>query len=116
MDTFRHQVALRMIGRRFVFLLTKDVLQLLQNFMFELRALIGMECLGRSEDTKFLFDKSFRNGLFFLVRKCDEHSKSSKMINDSCVYEHFSPVGDTDSVLSSTRFIETLRNGRSTGR
>ena len=42
-----------------------------------------MECQGRSEDTRYPYDKSFRNGLFFLVRKCDEHSKSSEMINDS---------------------------------
>ena len=26
-------------------------------------------------------------------------------------YEHFSPVGDTDSILYSTRSIETRRNG-----
>ena len=65
-----------------------------------------MECLGRSEDTKYPFDKSFRNGLLFLVRKCDEHNESSEMIIDSA-YEHFSPVGDNDSVLSSTRSIET---------
>ena len=83
MHTLRHRVALRTIGRRFGFLVTKDVLQLLHNFIFELRALIGMECLGRSEDTKYPFDKSFRNGLLFLVRKRDEHSKSSEMINDS---------------------------------
>ena len=42
-----------------------------------------MECLGWSEDTKYPFDKSFRNGLLFLVRRCDEHSKSSEMIDDS---------------------------------
>ena len=83
MHTLRHRVALRTIGRRFGFLVTKDVLQLLHNFVFELRALIGMECLGWSEDTKYPFDKSFRNGLFFLVRKRDERSKSSEMINDS---------------------------------
>ena len=29
------------------------------------------------------FGKSFRNGLLFLVRKCEEHSKSSEMIDDS---------------------------------
>ena len=83
MHTLRHRVALRTIGRRFGFLVTKDVLQLLHNFIFELRALIGMECLGWSEDTKNLFDKSFRNGLLFLVRKRDERSKSSEMSNDS---------------------------------
>ena len=83
MHTLRHRVALRTIGRRFGFLVTKDVLQLLHNYIFELRPLIGMECLGRSEDTKYPFDKSFRNGLLFLVRKCDVHSKSSEMINDS---------------------------------
>ena len=83
MHTFRHRVALRTIGRRFGFLLTKDVLQLPLNYIFELRALIGIECLGRSEDTKYPFDKSFRDGLLFLVRKCDEHNKSSEMINDS---------------------------------
>ena len=83
MHTLRHQVALRTIGRRFGFLVTKDVLQLLHNFIFELRALIGMECLGWSEETKYPFDKSFRNGLIFLVRKRDEHSKSSEMSNDS---------------------------------
>ena len=71
------------MGRRLSFLVTKDVLQLLHNFIFELQALIGMECLRWSEDTKHPFDKSFRNGLLFLVRKCDEHSKSSEMIDDS---------------------------------
>ena len=83
MHTLRHLVALQTIGRRFGFLVTNDVLQLLQNFIFELRALIGMECLGWSEDTKYPFDKSFRSGLLFLVRKRDERSKSSEMVNDS---------------------------------
>ena len=83
MHTLRHRVALRTIGRRFGFLVTKDVLQLLHNIVFELRAVIGMECLGRSEDTKYPLDKSFRNGLLFLVRKCDERSILSEMINDS---------------------------------
>ena len=83
MHPLQHRVALRTIGRRFGFLVTKNVLQLLHNFIFELRALIGMECLRGSEDTKYPFDKSFRNGLLFLVRKCDEHSKSSEMIEGS---------------------------------
>ena len=83
MHTLRHRVALRTTGRRFGFLVTKDVLKLLHTFIFELRALIAMECLEWSEDTKYPFDKSFRNGLLFLVRKCDEHSKSSEMIDDS---------------------------------
>ena len=83
MHTVRHRVALRTIGRRFGFLVTKDVLRLLHNFIFELRALIRMEYLGWSEDTKYPFDKSFRNGLLFLVRKRDKRSKSSEMINDS---------------------------------
>ena len=83
MHTLRHRLALRTIGHRFGFLVTKDVLQLLHNFIFELRALIGMECLRWSEDTKYPFDKSFRNGLLFFVRKCDEHSKSSEMISNS---------------------------------
>ena len=77
-------VALRTIGRGFNFLLTKNVLQLLHNFIFQLRTLIGMECLGWSEDTKYPFDKtkSFRNGLLFLGWKCDEHSKLREMIDD----------------------------------
>ena len=83
MHAVRHRVALRTIGRRFVFFVTKDVLQLLHNFIFELRALIGMECLGWSEDTKYPFDKSFLNGLLFRVRKRDERGKLSEMINDS---------------------------------
>ena len=83
MHTLRPRVALRKIERRFGFLVTKDVLQLLHNFIFELRALVGMECLRRSEYIKYPFDKSFRNGLLFHVRKCDEHNKSSEMINDS---------------------------------
>ena len=83
MHTLRHRVVLRTIGRRFDFLVTKDVLQLLHNFIFELRALIGMECMRRSEDTRYPFGKSLPNGLIFLVRKCDEHSKSSEMIDDS---------------------------------
>ena len=84
MHTLRHRVALRTIRRRFVFLVTKDdVLQLLHNFIFDLRALIEMESFGWSEDTKYPFDKSFRNGLFFLVRKRDERRKSSEKINDS---------------------------------
>ena len=83
MHTLRHRGALRTIGRRFGFLVTKDVLQLLHSCIFELRALIGMDCLGWPEDTKYPFDKSFRNGLLFLVRKRDERSKSSEMINDS---------------------------------
>ena len=83
MHTLRHRVPLRKIGRRFGFLVTKDVLQLLHNFIFEHRALIGMECIKWSEDTKYPFDKRFRNGLLFLVRKCDDHSKSSEMIDDS---------------------------------
>ena len=70
MHTVRHRVALRTIGRRFGFLVTKDVLRLLHNFIFELRALIGMECLGWSEDTKYPFDKKqyfgeIKNELFF---------------------------------------------------
>ena len=68
MHTLQHRVTLRTIGRRFGFLITEDVLQLLHNFIFELRALIGMECLGWSEDTKYLFD---------------ERIKSNEMINDS---------------------------------
>ena len=72
-----------MIGRGSIFILTKNVLQLLHTFIFELRILIGVECLGWSEDTKYPFDKSFRNCLHLLVRKCDEHSKSSEMIHDS---------------------------------
>ena len=83
MHTLRHRGALGTIGRRFGFLVTKDVLQLLHNFIFELRALIGMECLGWSEDTKFPFDKSFLNGLLFRVRKRDERGKSSEIIDDS---------------------------------
>ena len=134
MHTLRHRVALRTIGRRFSFLVTKDFLQLLHNLIFELRALIGMECLGWSEDIKYLstrafamvcsllpgsgscnqrlpaaasqlyfrtpgldrngvprvvrryqifFDKSFRNGLLFIVWKCDEHSQSSEMVDGS---------------------------------
>ena len=83
MHTLRQLVALGTIGRRFGFLVTKDVLQLLQNFIFKLRALIGRECLGWSEDTKYPFDKSFRNDLLFFVRKRDERSKPSEMINDS---------------------------------
>ena len=82
MHTLRHRVALRTIGRYFSFLVTKNVLQLFHNFIFEPRSLIGMECLGWSEDTKHSFDKSFRNGLLFLVRKCDEHSKSSGLVDD----------------------------------
>ena len=39
--------------------------------------------LGWSEDTKYPFDKSFGNGLPFLVRKRDERSKSNEMINGS---------------------------------
>ena len=62
MHTLRHRVALRTIGRRFGFLVTKDVVQLLHNFIFELQALIGIECFGWSEDTRYPFDKSFRNG------------------------------------------------------
>ena len=83
MHTLRHRVPLRTIGRRFGFLVTKDILQRLHNFIFELQALIEMECLGWSENIKYPFDKSFRKGLLFLVQKCDEHSKSSKMIDDS---------------------------------
>ena len=59
-----------------------------------------MECLRWSEDTKCPFDQSFRNDLPFLVRKCDQHSKLSKMIDDCYL----------------TRSIETRWNGRSTGR
>ena len=80
MHTLRHRISLRTIGRRFGFLVTKDVLQLLHNFIFELRTLIRMECLGRSKDTKYPFDKSFRNGLLFLVWKRDKHGKASEMI------------------------------------
>ena len=76
-------VALRTIGRRFDFLVTKDIPQMLRTFIFELRALVGIECLSRSEDTKQPFNKSFRNGLLFLAWKYGEHSKSSEMINDS---------------------------------
>ena len=78
MHTLRHRAALRTIGRRFSFLVTKDVLQLLHNFMFELRVLIEMECPGWSVDIKYSFGKSFRNNLLFLVRKCDEHSNQMK--------------------------------------
>ena len=83
MHTLWHRVALQTIGRRFSFLVTKDVLQLLHNFIFELRALIEMKCLGWSEDTKYPFDKTYCNGLLCLVWKCDEHSKSSEIIDDS---------------------------------
>ena len=61
-ECIRSDTALWTIGRRFGFLVTKDVLQLLHNFIFELRALIGRKCLGWSEDTKYPLDKSFRNG------------------------------------------------------
>ena len=74
------QSCLRTIGRGFSFFMTKDVLQLLHNLIFELRSLIGMEFLGWSEHTKYPFDKSFCSDLLFLVLKCDEHSKSSEMI------------------------------------
>ena len=82
MHMLRHRIVLRTIGRRFSFLVTKDVLQLLHNFIFELRPLIGMECLGSSKGTKYPFDMRFRNGLLFLVRKCDEHSNSGERIGD----------------------------------
>ena len=82
-ECIRSDTELRMTWRRFSFLVTKDVLQLLHTFLFEFQALIGMECLRWSEDAKYSFDKNFRNGRFFLVRKCDEHSKSSGMIDDS---------------------------------
>ena len=83
MHTLRHRVALRTIDRDLGFLITKNILQLLHNFIFELRALIRMKCLGWSEDTKQTFDKSFRNSLHFLVLKCDEHRKLSEMTDDS---------------------------------
>ena len=83
-ECIRSDTELPLIGRHFGFLVvTADVLQLLHNFIFELRALIGMECLGWFEDTKYPFEKSFRNGLLSLVRKRDEGSKSSEMVNDS---------------------------------
>ena len=77
MHTLRRIVSLRMMERDFSFLITKNILQLLHNFIFELRALIGMECLEWSKDTKCSFDKSFCNCPLFLVRECSEHSKSS---------------------------------------
>ena len=83
MLTFRYRVALRSIGRGFSFIITKNVLQLLHDFIFQIRALMGMECLGWSEDTKYPFDTSFCLGLLFLVRKCDQHSKSSQLIDES---------------------------------
>ena len=61
-ECIRSDTPLWTIERRFGFLVTKDVLQLLHNFIFELRALIGTKCLGWSEDTKYPFDKRFRNG------------------------------------------------------
>ena len=83
MHTLRHRVALRTAERGFSFFETKNVLQLLHNSIFELWTLVGMECLGWSEGTKYLFDKGFRNNLLFLVLTCDEHGKSCEMIDDS---------------------------------
>ena len=77
MYTLRHGFVLQMIGRGCSFVVTKNFLQLLHDFIFELRALIGMECLGWSKDTEYPFGKSFRSGLLFLVQKCDKYSKSS---------------------------------------
>ena len=34
-----------------------------------------------SEDTKYPFDKSFRNDRPFLVLKCNKHSKSHEMVD-----------------------------------
>ena len=66
MHTLRHRVTLRTIGRRFGFLVDKVVLQLLHNFIFELRALIGMERLGWSEDTKYPLARAFAMVYSFL--------------------------------------------------
>lgn len=44
----------------FFFVITKNILHLFNKFIFELRALIGMECLGWFEDGKYSFDKSYR--------------------------------------------------------
>ena len=66
MHTLRHGVALRTIGRRFGFLVTKDVLQLLHHFIFELQALTGMEYLRWSKDTKYPFDRAFAMVCSFL--------------------------------------------------
>ena len=63
MHTFIYRVVLLSIGHclRFFFVITKNVLlQLFHNFIFELRVLIGMGCLGWFEDTRYSFDKSCR--------------------------------------------------------
>ena len=83
MNTLQYRATLQTIGRGFSFLVTKNVLQLRHNFIYELRAMIGMECLGWSKDTKHPFDKNFRNRLLFLVLKCEEHGESNEMIDDS---------------------------------
>ena len=116
MHTLRLRVALQTTGHRVSFLVTKDVLQLLHNFIFELRALIGVECLGWFKDIKYPFYKSFRTSLLFFVRKCDEHSKPSEMIDIISLYEHYSPVWDTAFHLYLTRSIEKHWNKRPTGR
>ena len=63
MHTFIYRVVLLSIGHclSFFFVITKNVLlQLFHNFIFELRVLIGMGCLGWFEDTRYSFDKSCR--------------------------------------------------------
>ena len=62
MHTFRYRVALRSKGHGFCILITKNVLQLFHNFIFELRVLLGIDCLGWSDANKYPFGKSSRNG------------------------------------------------------
>ena len=107
MHTFRHRVVLRTIDRRFGFLVTKNVLQRLHNFIFKFRALIGMECLRRSEDIPdTLFTRAFAMVCSFLSGSATGTTNRVRLSMIVSAYEHFSPVGDTDSVLYSTGSID----------
>ena len=46
MHSLRHGVALRTTEGVVLIFMDKHVLQLVNNFIFELRALVGVECLG----------------------------------------------------------------------
>ena len=80
--------------------LQQNVLQLFHNLIFELQALVGMECFRWSKHTKYPFDtRAFKVVCSFLSGSATSAANRVKwsIIVSTC--EHFISVGGTDSVL-----------------
>ena len=77
---------MRAIGRGFNFLITKNKRPVAVSQLYFKNSdpdWNGVSRMVQTRSTKFSFDKSFRNGMLFLVLECDQHSKSSERIEDS---------------------------------